>query len=381
MNKILLTSMLIATLFVAGCWDDNQAARMLYINGLGIDFKDGKYEVYAQIIDFANTAKSEQPTSDQPQAEVGFASGATVNDAMKQLYHSIDQRVFWGNLSYIVFSEDAMKNVKLSPVVDIFIRFRETRYQILLYATEDSVEEILLVKPVINKAVTLSKLGDPTNSFAQESFISPVDFRKLIIELDEPGNEAVIPFITLDDNWKSINEKIKAPVLTGVSIITRDDYKGRISGNAVLGIQWMTNKTKRAQIYFSTDNGSKAEATVENVKVKITPDVTNGVKFNVEVLIEATLSGIDGKVTAKKIKRGLEKEIRDQIMTTYHDAIEKDIDIYRFTEQLYRKELKVWKQHQVDGKVQLTDDSLDKLTVQVTRLTSNRKAYKETIKK
>ena len=111
------------------------------------------------------------------QAEVGHARGDTMDEAIHELYHSIDQKVYWGHFSYLVVSEEAMKNGKLSPVIDTFIRFKETRYHIWVYTTKDPVVDVLLVRPVLNKAITLSKLGDPVNSFEQESFVEPIDIR------------------------------------------------------------------------------------------------------------------------------------------------------------------------------------------------------------
>ena len=165
------------TIILSGCWDQNEPERMLYVNGIGVDYKDGKYEIYAQIVDLLILAKSEQPNIDAVQAEVGYARGNTMDEAFYKLYHSMDQKVYWGHFSYLVVSEEVMKTVKLSPVIDSFIRYRETRYQIWVYTTKDPVIEVLLARPVLNKAITLSKLGDPENSFKQESFIEPVNIR------------------------------------------------------------------------------------------------------------------------------------------------------------------------------------------------------------
>ncbi|WP_153732563.1 Ger(x)C family spore germination protein [Sporosarcina obsidiansis] len=379
MNKWIVGMCIVCTTLLSGCWDSSEPERILYINGVGVDYKDGKYEVYVQIIDFANTAKSEQPTTNQPQAEVGFAKGDTIDEAFFELYHSIDQKVFWGHFSYLVVSEEVMKNEKVSPIIDSFIRYRETRYQIWVYTTQDPVQEVLLVRPVINKAITLSKLGDPENSFEQESFIYPVNLRKLIIGLDEPGHEMAIPLITVKENWESMKESIKAPVLSGIGVITRDGFKGFISGDNARGMQWMSNETKRGQVTFTSDEGHPITVIIDKVKVKITPDVRNGMKFNVDVELNGTMSVVEGSITTKQIKEGVEKDVFDQIMATYHDALEKDIDVYRFSEQLYRKELNTWREHQEDGRIELTEDSFGKLTVRVTTLNSDRKTFKETI--
>ncbi|WP_153722522.1 Ger(x)C family spore germination protein [Sporosarcina cascadiensis] len=381
MNRVAFFLLIGSAVLLSGCWDMNEPERMLYVNGMGVDFKDGKYEVYTQVIDFANTAKNDQPTTDHPQAEVGYASGDTLDDAINQLYHSMDQKLFWGHFSYLVVSEEVMKNVKVSPIIDSFIRYRETRYQIWIYTTQDSVEDILLIRPVINRAITLSKLGDPENSYEQESFIPPVNLRKLIIGLDEPGYEATIPLITIEENWKSMKESIQAPELSGVGVITRDGFKGYISGEKALGIQWMTNETKRGEVTFKTGEGNEMTVIIENVKVKIEPNVTHEVNFNAEIELQANISSIKGNITVKQIKKEVEEEVSRQIMATYHDAIDKDIDIYRFSEQLYRKELETWKKIQENGRVNLTEDSFGKLQVRVIKLNSDRKSFKETIKK
>jgi len=380
-NKKLILLMLLTTI-LTGCWDTNEPERMLYINGIGADYKDGQYEVYAQIISFANIAKSDQPPTDQPQAETGHAKGKTLDEAFHELYHSVDQRIFWGNLSHLVVSEELIKTVHLSPVIDLLTRYRETRYKIWVYVTKDPVQEVLLVKPVLNKAITLSKLGDPENSFKQESFIEPLNFRELIIGLDEPSHEAMIPLITVEENWESMQESIKAPVISGVGVITPNGFKGFISGDKARGIQWMTNKTKRGEVTFKSDGGDYVTMIIEKVKVKVEPIFEKGeVKFDIDVRLDAAVSTIEGKVTYDQLENGIKKEVEKEILVTYEEALKKDIDIYHLSEQLYRKNVKAWKKYHKDGQVELTEDSIRNLTVNVEKLDSDRKSIKETIKR
>src|SRR5690606_18288007 len=125
-------------------------------------------------IDFTKIAKTEQPQNEPNQSEVGHAKGNTVDEAIFNLYHTVDQRVYWGHLTYMILSEELLNNGKLDSVIDTFIRYRETRYQIWVYATSEPIEELLLVTPVNNKAISLSKLADPRNSYKQESYIKPI---------------------------------------------------------------------------------------------------------------------------------------------------------------------------------------------------------------
>ena len=382
MNHKKLILLMLLTTILTGCWDANEPERMLYINGIGADYKDGQYEVYAQIISFTNIAKSDQPTTDQPQAEIGHAKGKTLDEAIHELYHSVDQRILWGNLNYVVVSEELMKNGKFSPVVDMFTRFRQTRYRIWTYVTKDPVKDVLLVKPVLNKAITLSKLSDPKSSYKQESFVEPLNFRELIIGLDEPSHEVMIPLITVEENWESMTESIKAPVLSGVGVVTPKGFKGFISGDKARGIQWMTNKTKKGEVTFEADGGDYVTMTIDKVNVIVEPIVEKGeVKFDIDVRLDATASTIVGKVTYDSLAKGIKKEVEKEIMVTYEEAIKKDIDIYHLSEQLYRKNVKAWKKYHIDGQVELTEDSIRKLTVHIEKLDSDRKSIKQTIKR
>lgn len=373
--------LLVATLSLSGCWDNNEPETMLYINGIGIDYKNGQYELYAQIINFANTAKSEQPTNnDTIQAEVGHASGRTLDEAVSQLYLTVDQKVFWGHLSYLVFSEEALKETKLSPVIDLFIRYRETRYQIWIYATNDPVEEILLLRPVINKAITLSKLGDPINSYKQESFIKPTNIRELLIQVNEPNHEALIPLITIKDNWKSTNESIKAPYLAGAGLVTPNGFKGFVEGDKARGIRWMSNDTVRTEITIQTESGNFISLVIENVKVKIKPVIANGTaKFDINVYSDATVDIITNSVTPEEIEKQVKEEMEKQILETYEEALKMDADIFRLSEQLYRSNVKEWKRLHKDGKVELTKDSIRNIDITIGNISSKRKTYEQTI--
>ena len=51
--------LLLCVSILSGCWDSNEPERLVYANGLGIDYKDGKVIVYLQIINVKGLAKSE----------------------------------------------------------------------------------------------------------------------------------------------------------------------------------------------------------------------------------------------------------------------------------------------------------------------------------
>ncbi|MFE6167362.1 Ger(x)C family spore germination protein [Viridibacillus arvi] len=384
MNKRILIIALILSALLSGCWDVDEPERMLYIHGVGVDFKDGEYEVYSQIIDFTNTAKTEQPVTNPVQSEVGHAKGKTIDEAIFKLYHSIDQKVFWGFFSFIIFTEEALKDGRANPIIDNFLRYRETRYQIWMYGTNDSIQDILLATPIINKALILSKLGDPENSYEQESFIKPINFRELIIGLNEPNHEIAIPFISVNKTW--VNEKggTNTTALSGVGLLSPKEFKGYMPADKIRGLQWMTKDTKRGEVTVKNDSNDSVEFTVvvDKLKVKVKPVVRKSdVKFDIDLKMNVTVSEFHGDVSSEEIKKGVIKEVEKEIKDTYKDALNQNTDIYRLSEYLYRNNFKAWKKHQKDGKVELNEDSIQNINVKIKKLKSQRKSFTETIDK
>ncbi|TXL61619.1 Ger(x)C family spore germination protein [Cerasibacillus terrae] len=385
MNKrrvLLLITGLIG--FLSGCWDSHEPERMLYTHGVGIDYKDGEYQVYLQIINFPNIAKSEDPKSEPEQVEVGYASGKTVEEAVFELYDSVDQRILWGHLSFIVLHENALKDKRLNSIIDNFLRYAETRYRIWIYSTTDSVKDILLAVPIISKSVILSKLGDPMNAYDQDSFIEPINLRSFIIGLDEPTHEMTIPQIRITHNWESVTEKTRITEFIGVSVATPNKFKGSILGEKAHGLRWMNNNTQRSSISFFLNEENKENKTsvaLDKVKVKVKPIIENGeALFDIHVRMQANVNTLTKKTTEKELKKRIKEIVKKEILATYEEALEKEIDIYRLSEYLYRKNVKEWKKLEENGKVDLTEDSIRSLNIDITKVKTGRKSLTDTLK-
>ncbi|MFJ6266036.1 Ger(x)C family spore germination protein [Lysinibacillus xylanilyticus] len=383
-KKIILLSSLATSLLLSGCWDVTEAQRMYYVDGLGIDYKDDQYEVYLQLINFSNVAKSENPNPQAVQAEVGQSKGKTLEEALFNLYRSIDQKLFWGHMTFIIFSEEAMKDKNALSVIDSVLRFRETRYQIWTYCTQDSIKDILLITPLLNKSLTSSKLITPLDTEDQETFVEPVNFRNLVIGLNEPNHEIGIPYITINKNWETEELQGQDTALTGVGVLSKDGFKDFIKNDDARGMQWMHNRTHRGEVTFKLDDNETdyLTATLEKIKVAIKPLVKNDqVTFDIYVKINATLNGFKKNISEDEIRKKIIEEVKKEIRTTYKEALAKDIDIYRLSEHLYRKNVKVWKKLEQDGKISLTPNSISKLEIDVNKLNSGRKTFTGTINK
>ena len=85
-----------AVFAASGCWDNKEVQDINYITALGIDYKDNKYIIYVQMLDFATIAEAKKPNRKAP-IWVGRGTGTTLTEALIDLYTSSQRRVSWGH--------------------------------------------------------------------------------------------------------------------------------------------------------------------------------------------------------------------------------------------------------------------------------------------
>lgn len=381
-----LSILLVLVFFLSGCWDVNESERMLYVHGIGIDFKDEEYLVYFQIISFLNVAKREDAI-DQTimQAEVGFAKGKTIEEAITNLYKSMDEPLFWGHLSVIILKNRVINNGHLNTIVNGFTRFYNTRYNTWVYITDESIEDFFMEEPLLSKAISLTKLANPLNSYENKSYIEPITVRQLLIDLNEPNHIVALPYIEFkEDIWITEKGKDSTIEMDSVGIITPNQFLGFIKGDDARGFQWMTNATNKSTITTNINEEGEKEnyisITIQNHSVKIKPIIDgNDVKFDIDVSVAVTLDSYNDRITQEVVKKATEKQIKKEIEHTFKKGLELESDVYRLSEKLYRKNVKLWKKLEEDGSIPMKEDTIRNINVYVYKIETGRKKFSKTV--
>ncbi|MBO0993538.1 Ger(x)C family spore germination protein [Bacillus sp. SD088] len=368
--------MILMALILSGCWDNQEAERMLYAHAMGIDFVDNQYKVYLQIINLSSVAKTDNPiTPEELQVEIGSGTGATMEQAIFDLYKSIDEELFWGHLTYLIFSEEALKEQRVNTVIESFIRYAETRYRIWVYSTKDDMKDLLLTVPINNTPITISKLDDPLNSYDQNSFIHPINIRELIIGFNEPNHEIVIPFVSISEDWDNREGETPKPSIIGGSLLSLTTYKETLINDEIAGLQWINNNFKKSEVSFLLDKNKKdshASIFIHDVNVKVTPILkANDITFNVNLSVIAVGNIIPSGAKLADLENGVKNTIKQEVMRTYRAGLEYNTDIYRLSEYVYRYHNKEWKKLEENGKIKLNENSLS-IEVNIRKFKSGR---------
>ena len=346
-------------ILLTACWDVEESERMEYIHGAGVDYKDGEVIVHLQIANLGSLGTPDVVTEGENQVSIATGSADTISSAVHKIYHSAQRRLYWGHDTVLILSEAALKHNKLQESIDLMNRFPETRYRINVYATKDDVKELLKVSTLFQGTPILTRITDLENTYEQSSFIEQVSMRELIIQLDEPGYNGIIPTIAVNkDTWETEKEPITMIQDIGVANVRKDILLGFIVHDDIDGLRWM-QKSKRNNVAIYKDDQPASEVIITNPKQIYNIETKNDdVTFHVTIKAQGIINEMLQDVDQEFILKALQKRIKEEVMHTYNQALKQNSDIFRLSEQLYRKKLKTWKKIEEDGMIPLDKDSL-----------------------
>ncbi|AFQ13084.1 Ger(x)C family spore germination protein [Bacillus pacificus] len=380
LRKLFLISIL--TLFssvLTGCWNIKEIQDIYYVAALGIDYKDEKYIAYVQLLDFSNVAKLEGARPDkQPPVWIGKGEGITMTEALNQLYKDAQQRLFWGHVSTLILSNTLLEQ-DIKSSIDFINRYREIRYNILFYATNESIEDVLKTKSFFTLSGLSTILHEPSEGYKQRSYIQPIQFFQFIRDSNPVGQTAFIPSIKIStENWKE--EDKKAPLLRndGAVFIRNNHLQGWLSESDLNGLRWIDEKTVRSPLWIVEDDQPVVSIVLEKPKVRITPVITNEqVRYKINVSLQAGINEKLKEISENKLVANTEKIIRAEIFNTFEKGVEINSDVYRLGEILYRENPQRWNQEIKEKPFFLNKDSIEHINIQVNLVNSGKLKYQE----
>jgi Ger(x)C family germination protein len=361
----------ILTLFLTGCWNSKDVQKLAYVTALGFDYADGKIVSYVQVLNFANVAKGE--TSQVGKAVpvwVGKGEGTTVTESLTDIYATSQIRVFWGHIKAIVCTENFLKDGKrIKEAYDMVNRYREIRYNVLLYGTKDNLRDIFIQKSLLNFSPIDTVMSTPSQIYTQRSFILPVYGFKLIAQFNEAGSPIMLPSITVaKGDWTEDQKKKSMLRINGAYFFRKLDMIGWLPENDLSGYRWLQQKLERSPINVPDNSNPAVALVLTKPRFKVTTVLDGEVKYNIRVKLKAYLDEMTRDITEQEIEDQAAQVIREQIMTTYKKGLRIKADIFKLDEVLYRNHPKKWREYHARGEFLLKPESIGEIDVKVSLL-------------
>lgn len=330
-----------------GCWDEVNLQEVNYVSALGVDYKNGNYELYAKLINFASVAKTDSPQSNNKEVWIGRGSGKSVLLAFYDLSQASSNTLNLEHLKSVVLHKRAVN--KISDVLDGLNRQRASRYTSLLFGTMEPLEELFTTENFFDQSPLNSILYQPEPNQEQFTFVSPLHMQSAVQMMREPGMTTALPVLNESSKfWMNGKKKINTQFINGVFVFKNFTFQGYIEEKDIRGIRWLSESFHRVLM----EAGSKPnEATVAIVgaSCNLYFDL-NKETFKLNAKLEGHVVELDGKISETEIEASLNKRVKDEIEELYRFGAEKGMDFLDLEHHLYRYHHQYWKQNMA-GKV------------------------------
>jgi Ger(x)C family germination protein len=324
-----------------------------YVVALGFDFKDGRYLVYSQLLDFTNVAKREGGASQQSSIWVGRGEGRSVSEALNTLYETSQQTVFWGHVATFVFTESVLKRGVETEAIDSIIRFREMRFTQWVYGTKEPIEKLFTVRPFFNLSPLSSILSEPMGAYRQDSDIRPIRLHRLIVDLREPGKTALLPSLGIsEETWEKDRKADPKLYIDGVFAIRGSDSRTTwLDRKRLTGIRWFDEHATHSLLLEYSKEDPRVNVAFKKRKVEKRVRRSNGkLMLDVELSVAGPVAESVNSTDWEKIRQRAEEELRKQIRDTFEYAARNDVDIYQSEYDLYRDRFPEWSRATRNGR-------------------------------
>lgn len=353
---------------LSGCWDAQELEHVFYIHALGIDYQDGKYILYAQILNPMALSKEAAQSEKKTGAWIGVGVGQSFEDAVHDLYATSQRRIRWGHLNAIVFSEPVLAQKGVQEAFDIVTRYEEVRYIPWVYCTDSSVAKVLSAKPILESSPVFSLLSDPFGVYRQSSFIEPLRLHRFITNLQEPGRPGILPEISVKENrWFDDEATYPEIEISGYGLLRNGKLVGRLSCDEASGERWFSPHISRAVLILNQRGDSIATMTVTRRKCRIRPVIIRGhLRFDAQIQVGGSIVQMGRPLSQPQLESMISKKIEKDIRKTYENGLRYGVDIYALADSLYRRNPQAFHRYaSEDGHLHLSEDSLEHVQVKV----------------
>ncbi|MGG3456479.1 Ger(x)C family spore germination protein [Paenibacillus rhizolycopersici] len=357
-------------LLLTGCWDMKEAQNINFITALGIDYVEGRFIIYTQLLDFAEIAKQEGTVkTGTGKVWIGKGEGRTIDEALNSLYSASQQRTFWTHVRAVVFS-NTLLDKHLTEAVTGLIQTRDLRYTPWVFGTYQNIPDIFSSISLLNESVLNSELLDPEEIFRQYSFVEPIRIIKLMNGVREPASTALLPLISCTTEvWKGEGKPVSQVKLVGAYAIAQGANRGLVNPTMLQGARYIAfDRMDKFPLTLTLEDSTPVTLSIihSHSDVGVSTEGEHP-KVHIRARVKAYIAdaGMARRATAAAIDELAEKKIEQDIRRSFDAAKAKQIDIYNLEEKLYRDNQARWKELMSRGKPLITLMELDEVQVEM----------------
>ncbi len=347
-KKTKLAALSLALMFVlSGCWNYRSLSEIAITAGMAIDMdpESGEFVVVCEVMDLSGDMKSGGPKTSLIESK-----GKTVFDALRNAKKRLEKKLYFGNMSLVVVSEELVKKGHVAHMLDWFLRDAELRETVYMVVSQDKTAAELLDSKGINTSIVSFELSNilRDDQSVTSSTVSSMLYQAFNM-LHAEGLHMTLPaFHVVTNNDEPVAEA------NGIAVFKEDQFVGYLTPEESKYFLFITNEVQGGILPVSRKGGWKDDTSLEisENKTKNSYKIEDG-KLRVTVSTEtnAFLAEIEEKFDSLDPEKitSLEAAAGAALKNRMEDVIKKvqteyRSDIFGFGDMIHKKNHKLWAQ-------------------------------------
>ncbi|WP_171656406.1 Ger(x)C family spore germination protein [Paenibacillus foliorum] len=343
---IKLKLVILLMLLLSGCWDYKEIHQITFVTTIGIDYKDKVFTVYLQALNFANIAQREGVRPPKHNSVVGTGKGATVTEAMFDLYKSEQQRVYWGHVSTMIIGEAALKEITVEQLTDTINRYREIRYNIWIYGTDVPIDKLMDIQPNFGYSPYDSRLMKPDKTYSQFSTIKPMFLYRFLSDYYERGVTAMLPKLVYEkSHWMENSKTTPHLIIDGAYFYSHKKFRGEIPYSQLKGKRYLEKAAERMLITINQNGQATATFVLNRPEIITKHTIQNGqVYYDIELRLTGYLDELIKEMSQPTMNSLVQKSVEKDIRRTFEAGKKIKADVLNLNTPVFRYDYQAWKQ-------------------------------------
>lgn len=360
--KLLLVAALL--LPATGCWSRRELNDLAIAAAIGIDKRNGEFEVSAQVTVPGEVASKKTGGDSSMPVVTFYAKGKTVFEAVRKLTTITPRKIYFSHIRMLVFGEDLARE-GIAETLDVLSRDHELRTDFYIAVVKGaSAKELLAIftpmeKIPANRLFSSLEISDKT--WGQTAAVHLDEFIDTLVSKGKSPALTGIRIIgdpVLGSSKENI-ERIDVPVslkYVGIGVFNKDKLVGWLNVDESRGYNYITDEIQNTTEVVPCPQGGRISTEVIRSKTELKGKVVNGSpQAYVHVRVEQNVADVGCNLDLTKPKTIVQLEamtrgvIEDKINKVVH-AAQRDykVDIFGFGEAIRRDNPRMWKKWEKD---------------------------------
>ncbi|MCM3745784.1 Ger(x)C family spore germination protein [Paenibacillus pasadenensis] len=364
---LLLLTVALAVSLLPGCSNSRDIQSLAYVSAIGLDYQDGKYQAYVQVLNFSNIASSETVMLGKPvPVWIGRGVGETISGALAETNATSQSRLFWGHVKAVIVTERMMER-GVYGLISSLVRDRQGRYTALFYGTRENLEEIMVQKSIFNLSPLDTMMFTAVQLNTQKAYILPMKANEAFAYLNEPGGSGMLPEIGLNrKTWHEDRESKPMFIIKGAFFFDDHELQSRMSMEQLKGMRWRDRKLDVTPLKVNSNGRAAAVLMLGRPDFKIKVRFKDGQpKYDISIKTYGYLSDLIQYESVPKLQQLAQEAIKQEVLRTYKLALANKSDCYRLQLSLYRRYPRTFNQLTKNSSFTLDEQSISSVKVKV----------------